>query len=188
MFAIGGSRQSAILQMGHHEDSSGHHSTVYVSARLQTQGFPDNVCPWISSTHRVLTATLCNESKRKRISVPSLDQRPLKLLKNSNEQPTEPSKPLPDRLGSLLPNAGDRRLRRQRRSQDSHIRAGQACLAIRQASSMGPHDAGVCGGGRESTDDVLASSSPSPWVVGPTDNTHDWTVPIWYQTLAEYRE
>ena len=33
----------------------------------------------------------------------------------------------------------DRRLRRQRRSQDSHSRAGQACLAARQASSMGLH-------------------------------------------------
>ena len=47
---------------------------------------------WLSWTHRVLTAS--NESTRKRISVPSLDQQPLKQLKSSNELPTEQSKHL----------------------------------------------------------------------------------------------
>ena len=59
----------------------------------------------------VLTGTLCNESKWKRISVPSLDQRPLKLRKNSKKQPTEPSKHLRYHLGSLLTSTGDRRFR-----------------------------------------------------------------------------
>ena len=82
VFVIGGSRQSVIQQMSRRADSSGHRHTMRASVRLQTQG--------MSSTHRVLTATLCNESKRKRISVPSLDLRQLMLLKSSSEQPTEP--------------------------------------------------------------------------------------------------
>ena len=99
-----------IQQTSRHADSSGHRNTMRASVRLQTQGGPDNVSSWMSSTHRVLTATLCNESKRA-----SLDQRPLKLLKN-NEQATEPSKPLLCRLGSLLTSTGDRRFRQQRRT------------------------------------------------------------------------
>ena len=124
---------------------------------------------WMSA-HRVLIATLCNESKRKRISVPSLDKRPLKLLKNSSGLPTAPSKPLLYRLDSPLTSAGDRRLRRQRRSQDSHSRAR---LGRPPGLNHGtaPLDAGVGGGGRKDAEHVLASSSPSPWVVDPTGNT-----------------
>ena len=80
----------------------------------------------------MLTATLCKESKR--ISVPSLDRRRLKLLQSSNGQPTEQSKPLLYRLGSPLTSARDRRLRR-RRSPDSHSRAGRACLAAHNCTS-----------------------------------------------------
>ena len=111
-----------IQQTSRHADSSGHRNTMRASVRLQTQGGPDNVSSWMSSTHRVLTATLCNESKRA-----SLDQRPLKLLKN-NEQATEPSKPLLCRLGSLLTSTGDPRFRQQRRSQDLSQRSWASVL------------------------------------------------------------
>ena len=66
VFVIGESRQSVIQQMSRHADSSIHRNTMRASVRLQTRDCPDNVCFWMSSTHRVLTATLCNESKRRR--------------------------------------------------------------------------------------------------------------------------
>ena len=43
------------------------------------------------------------------------------------------------RLGSFFTSTGERRHRRQRRSQDSHSRARQACLAAHLASSMALH-------------------------------------------------
>ena len=66
VFVIGESRQSVIQQMSRHADSSIHRNTMRASVRLQTRDCPDNVCFWMSSTHRVLAATLCNESKRRR--------------------------------------------------------------------------------------------------------------------------
>ena len=126
----------------------------------------------MSSTHRVLTATLCTDSKRERISLHSLDQRPLKLLKNGNRLPTGPSKPLLYHLDSPLTSAGDRRLRRQCRSQGSQ--PGQASMrgcSPGQIHETAPLDAGFLGSRRENTDDVLASSAPSPVLVGPADNT-----------------
>ena len=65
VFAIGGSRQSLIQQTSRHEDSSGHYDTMRVSARIQARDCRDTNWFWMSSAHRVLTATLCNESKRK---------------------------------------------------------------------------------------------------------------------------
>ena len=111
-------------------DSSGHRSTLRASVRPQSRDCPDKVS---------FVATLCNESKRKRISVATLDQRPLKLCKSSSEQPTEPPMHLRCRLGSFFTSTGERRLRRQRRSQDSHSRAGQACSAVHRTSSMALH-------------------------------------------------
>ena len=131
----------------------------------------------MSLTHRVLTATLCNKSKRKRISVPSLDQRPLKLFKSSSAQPTRPSKPLLYRLGSPLTSAGDRRLRRQRRSQNSHCRAGQACLAAHHASSMELHLSTLASSAvaaKTQTMYLQALRLLLCWLVRPTIR-HDWT-------------
>ena len=145
----------------------------------------------MSLTHGVLTATLCNESKRRRISVPSLDQRPLKLLKNRSGLPSGPSKPLLFRLASPLTSARDRHLRRQRRSQDSHSWAGQACTAAHQASSTGLHLSALASAaiGRQNTDDVLTSSALSPLLVGPVDNTspvglRQLGIRRWWSTLS----
>ena len=65
------SRQSVIQQMSRHADSSGHRNIMGGSVRLPTRDCPNNVRVCTSSTHRVLTATLSNESKRKRTPVPS---------------------------------------------------------------------------------------------------------------------
>ena len=111
----------------------------------------------MSSTHRVPPVTQCNESKRKRISVPSLDQRPLKLLKSKHRSVKKAVK------ASALPHgfAFDERW----------LTAGPSNHAWLLTRPHPPLDAGFCGGGRENTDHVLAGSAPSPLLVGPADNT-----------------
>ena len=178
VFVILGSRQSVIQQMSRRADLSGHRNAMHVSVRLQTRDWPDNVCFWMSSTHRVLTATQCNESKRKRISVQSLDQRHLKLLKSSSEQPTEPSKHLRCHVGSLLTSTG------------SHSRAGQACLAARQTSSMGLHLSTLASAAvtaKTQTTYLEALRQLLGWLARAT-LLHNWTALAWDQTLAEYLE
>ena len=64
---------------------------------------------------------------------------PLKQLKSSNELTIEQSNHLRCHRGLHLTSTGIRRLCRQRRSQDSHRRAGQTCLTTRQTSTMGLH-------------------------------------------------
>ena len=102
--------------------------------------------------------------------MPSLDLRPLKQLKNSNELPTGQSKNQRCHQDLHLTSTGDRRLRRQRRSQYSLSRAGQACPA-------GPDHGtaslavGFSGGGHENTDDVPGGASPALWLVDPPEIT-----------------
>ena len=140
----------------------------------------------LSSTHQVLTATLCNESKRKRISVPSLDQRPLKLLKSSNRQPTGPSKSRLYHLGSPLTeidafadNVGAKNLAA---GPGKHARLFTRphqwdCTSRRWLLRRLPRKDRPCTCLR-----LLLC-----WLARPTIQ-HDWTAPTWDQTLAEYLE
>ena len=104
VFPIGGSRQGVIQQTSRHEDSRGHHNTTRVSVSLQARDCRDINWFCMSSAHRVLTVTLCNESKRnlRALLEPA-------AAEAAQEERRAPPKPLLIWRDSLLTSAGDRR-------------------------------------------------------------------------------